>query len=72
MICAQQAVFRLNVVSSVSPSRMLPLVTVSSPAAQYMSVDLPEQDGPMMAVNRPRSNRAFTASRARTSVSFEP
>ena len=30
-----------------------PLVSVSRPATQCISVDFPEPDGPMMAVNRP-------------------
>jgi len=33
-----------------------------------MSVDLPEPEGPMMAVKRPRSNETVTPSSARTSV----
>jgi hypothetical protein len=52
--------------------RTLPLVTVSSPAAQCMSVDLPDPDGPMMAVNPPVSNAMLTPSRARTAVSPSP
>ena len=35
--------------------RMVPEVRVSSPARQCSSVDLPEPDGPIMAVNRPAS-----------------
>ena len=37
-------------VSSVSPTNTSPRVTVSRPARQCMSVDLPEPDGPMIAV----------------------
>jgi hypothetical protein len=37
-------------VSSVSPIHAEPLVSVSSPAMQCMRVDLPEPDGPMIAV----------------------
>ena len=37
-----------------------------------MSVDLPEPDGPMIAVNWPFSKVMFTPLRARTSISPEP
>ncbi len=40
-------------VSRVSPMNTSPRVTESSPARQCMSVDLPEPDGPMIAVNWP-------------------
>ena len=39
---------------------------------QCMSVDLPEPDGPMMALNLPFSKVMSTPSRARTSVSPDP
>ena len=39
---------------------------------QCMSVDLPEPDGPMMAVNWPAAKSMSTPSRARTSVSPVP
>ena len=39
---------------------------------QCISVDLPEPEGPMMAVNRPRSKAQVTASSATTRVSPEP
>ena len=39
-----------------------PDVNVSRPAAQCMSVDLPEPDGPMMAVNSPDANWTVTSS----------
>ena len=39
---------------------------------QCMSVDLPEPDGPMIAVNCPRAKSHVTASRATTRVSPEP
>ena len=39
---------------------------------QCSSVDLPEPDGPMIAVNWPCSNVMFNTSRARTSISPEP
>ena len=35
-------------------------------------VDLPDPDGPMMAVKQPCSKVMFTPSRARTSVSPDP
>ena len=38
-------------VRSVAPSRTLPEVGWSSPARQCMRVDLPDPDGPMIAVN---------------------
>ncbi len=37
-----------------------------------MRVDLPEPDGPMMAVKRPLSKATVTPSRARTSLSPDP
>ena len=42
-----------RVARSTSPTSTRPLVSVSSPAMQCMRVDLPEPDGPMMAVKRP-------------------
>ena len=39
---------------------------------QCMSVDLPEPDGPMTAVNCPRSNSTLTPSRAVTTASPLP
>ena len=54
---------------SVSPISTVPDVRVSSPATLCISVDLPEPDGPMMAVKRPVANSTDTPSRARTSVS---
>ena len=39
---------------------------------QCMSVDLPEPDGPMMAVNWPAAKSTSTPSRASTRVSPEP
>ncbi len=59
-------------VRSLPPSSTCPEVAVSRPARQCMSVDLPDPDGPMMAVNRPRSKPTVTPSRARTAVSPEP
>jgi hypothetical protein len=49
-----------------SPTRTWPEVTASRPARQCISVDLPEPDGPMIAVKRPRSNSTLTPSSART------
>jgi hypothetical protein len=37
-----------------------------------MSVDLPDPDGPMMAVKRPAGNPTVTSSSARTAVSPAP
>ena len=51
-------------VSSVSPIRTDPEVAVSRPARQCIRVDLPEPDGPMIAVNSPRRKSAETSSRA--------
>ena len=39
---------------------------------QCIKVDLPEPDGPMMAVNRPRVNSTSTDRSAVTAVSPEP
>ena len=39
---------------------------------QCISVDLPEPDGPMTAVNRPVGISTVTSSRAITAVSPEP
>ena len=58
--------------SSVSPIRTEPAVAVSRPARQCIRVDLPDPDGPMIAVNRARANAAVTPSSARTAVSPEP
>ncbi len=55
--------------SSTSPMRVEPEEIVSRPAMQCMSVDLPEPDGPMIAVNSARRNSTDTASRAATRVS---
>ncbi len=49
-----------------------PEVSVSSPATQCMSVDLPDPDGPMIAVKTPVPKSMDTSSSARTSVSPEP
>ncbi len=62
----------LSPVISVSSSQICPEVTVSSPARQCISVDLPEPDGPMMAVNCPRAMSTSTLSSATTRVSPVP
>jgi hypothetical protein len=54
--------------SSVSPMRTEPDVTVSSPARQCISVDLPDPDGPMMAANAPVSKPTDTPSKAWTAL----
>ena len=56
----------LKAVSSVAPRRTEPDVGVSSPAMQCMSVDFPEPEGPMIAVNAPRAKDTSTPSKART------
>ena len=61
-----------SVPSSVSPMNTWPDVSVSSPATQCISVDLPEPDGPMIAVKRPGANATVTSSSARTAVSPRP
>ncbi len=55
-----------------SPMYVCPDVGLSRPAMQCMSVDLPEPDGPITAVNRPRSNWTVIPSRARTTASWVP
>ncbi len=47
-------------------------LSVSSPARQCMSVDLPDPDGPMIAVNAPASKSTSTPSRARTADAPDP
>ena len=49
-----------------------PDVSVSSPATHCSSVDLPEPDGPMIAVKVPTVKSTDTPSRARTSVEPAP
>ncbi len=56
-------------VSSVSPIRAEPDDMESRPAMQCISVDLPEPDGPMIAVKRARPNSTDTWSSATTWVS---
>ena len=64
--------FSSSVVRSVSPMKTLPSVIESNPARQCISVDLPEPDGPMIAVNRARAKSALTASSATTLVVPSP
>ena len=45
-----------------------PDVGRSRPAMQCMSVDFPEPEGPIRAVNRPRSKVTFTPASACTSA----
>jgi hypothetical protein len=59
-------------VRSVPPSSARPDVAVSRPARQCMSVDLPDPDGPMIAVNAARAKPTVTPSSARTAVSPLP
>ena len=49
-----------------------PEVTKSSPARVCMRVDLPEPDGPMMALKRPVAKSTVTPSSARTWASPLP
>lgn len=61
-----------SVDSSVSPMRTEPLLKLSSPATQCISVDLPEPEGPMIAVNSPCGKSTVTWFRATTCVSPSP
>src|ERR687887_1119703 len=61
--------FSWSLERSVSPMNTCPLVIRSRPARQCIRVDLPEPDGPMMAVNWPAGRSTETPSRARTAVS---
>jgi hypothetical protein len=58
--------------SSTSPTNTRPSARLSSPARQCTRVDLPDPEGPMMAVNRPVGRSTVTSSRATTAVSPEP
>ncbi len=61
-----------SVVRSSSPIQTFPLLRPSRPAMQCIRVDLPEPDGPMMAVNWPCMKSTSTDLRAMTSVSPWP
>ncbi len=55
------------------PSNMMrPPVAESSPARVCINVDLPEPDGPMMAVNLPRSKATLTLRNACTAFAPVP
>jgi hypothetical protein len=58
--------------SSVSPIQVRPELGVSSPAMTCISVDLPDPDGPMIAVNAPAVNPTVIRSMATTRVSPSP
>ena len=58
--------------SATPPSRTMPSVGRSRPAAMCRNVLLPEPDGPMTAVNEPRSKPAVTPSSATTAPSPRP
>ncbi len=62
----------LRPTSSVSPIVEEPEETVSRPAMQCINVDLPEPEGPMMAVYSPSRKSTVTFSRATTRVSPSP
>ncbi len=64
--------FSLDVLMSRSPRKIRPDVSRSSPAMQCSRVDLPEPDGPMIAVRRAVSNATLIALSARTSASPDP
>ncbi|CAM5481618.1 hypothetical protein SGRI78S_04638 [Streptomyces griseus subsp. griseus] len=55
-----------------SPMKTSPSVSVSRPAIVCMSVDLPEPEGPMMAVNSPAANSTSTERSAATCASPLP
>ena len=40
-------------VTGVPPMAMLPLLGIFRPVASFMNVDLPQPDGPTMAMNSP-------------------
>ena len=71
---------RRNAVSalSLSPDKEVPSTSIEPPvglsraARQCISVDLPEPEGPMIAVNFPASRSTVTPARACTSDSPEP
>lgn len=68
---------RVSARSSSAPRSTLsisthPEVTLSRPARQCMSVDLPDPDGPMTAEKLPRENATSMPSTARTALSPSP
>jgi hypothetical protein len=62
----------LSEVISVSPRYTSPDVGRSRPARTCSSVDLPEPEGPMIAVNSPSPRPTLTLSRAATVLSPVP
>ena len=62
----------LSEVISVSPRYTSPDVGRSRPASMCSSVDLPEPDGPMIAVNWPSPSPTLTSSSAATAASPLP
>ena len=62
----------LSVVISVPAIVTEPLVGLSRPARTCISVDLPEPEGPMTAVSRPRGTSTETPRSASTAVSPSP
>ncbi len=61
-----------NPVNPVSPMWTSPRVTVSKPARQCINVDFPDPDGPIIAVNRPRSSSTEMPRKAITCASPVP
>src|SRR3954470_14755233 len=61
-----------SVPTSWPPTNACPDVGRSSPAMQCISVDFPEPDGPITAVNRPRSKVTSMPARACTTASPVP
>ena len=60
------------VVMSSPPISTVPAEGVSRPASRCISVDLPEPDGPMTAVNWPAGTSSVTPRRASTADSPSP
>jgi hypothetical protein len=58
-----------TVMTSRSPIRTVPAVTVSSPAIIRRSVDLPQPEGPTSTTNSPAPTDSETSSTARTAPS---
>lgn len=52
-----------------APSQTWPLLGVLRPARQCIKLDLPDPDGPMIAVNAPRAKSTETPERAVADVS---
>ena len=57
---------------SCSLRKICPDVGLSNPAKQCSSVDFPEPDGPIIAVNSFSLNSTLISSKALTLVSFSP